>query len=178
MNTNIAIDMNQLRRELPEALEGAERGLPNDTFSFVASVTPMVNVDLLILDSESRVLLAWRKDEMNDGWHIPGGIIRFKETFADRIHRTAQKELGTDVTFDNVPLKISEIIMPFQRRGHFISFLYRCYLPEGYELPNEGKSMRDDGYLAWHDDLPPLVDGQKTYEVFLHEWQRKEGHSS
>ncbi|MCR5030673.1 MAG: NUDIX hydrolase [Selenomonadaceae bacterium] len=163
--------MRQLRSELSDALQGAERGLPDDTFSFVASVTPMVNVDLLIADPKGRILFAWRKDEKNNGWHIPGGIIRFKETFAERLHRTAIKELGTDITFDDKPLKISEIFMPYQRRGHFISFLYRCYLPNEYELRNKGKNVGDDGYLAWHDKIPQLVEGQKTYEEFLRIWR-------
>lgn len=161
------MDMERLRRELDAALVGAEGGLPDEVFSFVSSVTPMVNVDLLVSDEAGRVLLAWRKDERSEGWHIPGGIVRFKETFAQRIHRTALKELGVDVSFDETPLKISEIFMPYQRRGHFISFLYRCRLPEGYDVGQQEKRSGEDGYLAWQNTIPSLVPGQGVYEEFL-----------
>lgn len=161
------MDILKLQSELVEAIKNAEQGLPDEVFSFVASVTPMVNVDLLIQDEQQRVLLAWRNDGKNCGWHIPGGIIRFKETFAQRLHKTAIKELKTDITFDDVPIKITEIFMPYQRRGHFISFLYKCYLPQNYEIDNSCKEPNEDGYLKWHNVPPKLVDGQKCYEDFL-----------
>ena len=161
------MDIDKLKTEIPEALKNAEKGLPDEVFSFVASITPMVNVDLLIQDEQGRVLLAWRNDEKNFGWHIPGGIIRFKETFAERLHKTALKELHTDITFDENPIKISEIFMPYQRRGHFISFLYRCYLPKNYTIDNSTTASDEDGYLKWHDVPPTLIDGQKCYEEFL-----------
>ena len=161
------IDIEKLQTEIPKALENAEQGLPDEVFSFVASVTPMVNVDLFIQDEHGRILLAWRDDGKNYGWHVPGGIIRFKETFAERLQKTAMKELYTTITFDEEPLKITEIFMPYQRRGHFISFLYKCYLPKDYEIINLNKNTTDDGYLKWHDKLPILVDGQKCYEKFL-----------
>lgn len=161
------MDIEKLRLEIPTALENAETGLPDEIFSFVASVTPMVNVDLLIQDEHGRVLLSWRDDGKNLGWHIPGGIIRFKETFAERLHKTALKELNVDITFDETPIKITEIFMPYQRRGHFISFLYRCYLPSNYVIDNGVKNDHEDGYLMWHLVLPKLVAGQNCYEDFL-----------
>lgn len=161
------MDILKLQTEIPQALKNAEQGLPDEVFSFVASITPMVNVDLLIQDDKGRVLLAWRNDGHNYGWHIPGGIIRFKETFADRLHKTAIKELNTDITFDEQPLKITEIFMPYQRRGHFISFLHKCYLPKGYEIDNGEKNSDAEGYLKWHEKAPQLIEGQKCYEEFL-----------
>ena len=161
------MNMEQLFNDIPAALKGAEIGLPDEVFSFVSSVTPMVNVDLLIIDEAKGTLLSWRKDDISEGWHIPGGIVRFKETLEERIHRTAQKELGTDVSFDETPLKISEIFMPYQRRGHFISFLYRCRLPKGYSVERQEKRSGENGYLAWHNTIPRLVPGQSVYEEFL-----------
>ncbi len=71
-------------------------------------------------------MLSWRDDPYaGTGWHIPGGIIRFQETLETRIHKVAQTELGTDVTFDPVPIVFQEFILPEQRtRG--ISF--RSYI--------------------------------------------------
>lgn len=152
---------------LRAALLGAEKGLDDDVFTFVASVTPMVNVDLLVYDDVGRVLLSWRDDGKNLGWHIPGGIIRFKETFEERIQKTAIKELGTKVEYKKDPVKISEIFMPYQRRGHFISFLYECRLPQECEIVNKVND-REEGFLKWHDSMPePLVEGQMCYFDFL-----------
>ncbi len=161
------INKEKLISEIDTALEGAEQGLPDEVFSFVASTVPMVTVDLFIQDDKG-ILLAWRNDRDGSGWHIPGGIVRFKETLHSRIIKTAENELNTQIVFDPDPIQINEIFMPYQRRGHFISFMYRCHLPDGYSISNEGKCETDDGYLKWHDKLPiKLVEGQKCYEGFL-----------
>lgn len=56
-------------------------GLPDELFFYISRVTPMVNVDLLIKDEDGRTLLSWRNDQYaGKGWHLPGGIVRFKET--------------------------------------------------------------------------------------------------
>lgn len=61
-------------------------GLPEVVFLLMTRLTPMVNVDLLIQDPTGRTLLTWWDDSYHGaGWHIPGGIIRLKETAAQRI---------------------------------------------------------------------------------------------
>jgi len=106
------------------------KGLPEEVFLFISTVTPLVNVDLLIKDEQNRTLMTWRDDEYSDaGWHIPGGILRFKETIASRVKAVARQELGADVRFKEHPLAINEVIHPSRRvRGHFISLLYECTL--------------------------------------------------
>jgi colanic acid biosynthesis protein WcaH len=75
-------------------------------------------------------LLTWRDDEYyGPGWHVPGGIVRFKETFATRIAKVAADELGCAVAFDPQPLAVNELFRAQgDVRGHFISFLHDCYL--------------------------------------------------
>src|SRR3954451_13793393 len=60
-------------------------GLPEEFFLFLSRYTPIVNVDLLIQEAigedRRRTLLTWRDDETyGAGWHVPGGIIRYKES--------------------------------------------------------------------------------------------------
>lgn len=153
-----------------DAIKGAKEGLDDDVFSFVASITPMINVDLLI-EKDGKLLFAWRDDGKNLGWHIPGGIIRYKETFHDRIIKTALNEIGDEVTHDDEPIKISEIFMPYQRRGHSISLLYKCYVDDKYVIDNRDKNVTDEGYLKWFDSCPELlVEGQKCYKDFLEKY--------
>ena len=114
--------MDDALRHRIEALEAAigdpRRGLPEDVFRFVSRITPLINVDLLIQDDRSRTLLTWRDDEFfGPGWHVPGGIIRYKESAADRLRACAREELGADVSFDPAPLLVSETIRAENTRG-------------------------------------------------------------
>ena len=119
-------------------------------------MTPLVCVDLLVKDKKGRVLLSWRDDEYHGrGWHIPGGIVRFKETFEERIQRTAQKEFGVAVQYDPAPLTVEQLIVSEnENRGHFIAFLYQCFVPEGFDPSNINRKENDIGYLKWHEICP------------------------
>ncbi len=104
-------------------------GLPEELFLFVSRLVPMVNVDLFISDDQGRVLLTWRDDEIfGAGWHIPGGMIRYKETAQDRIRAAALEELGAEVVIDGAPI-VEQLIEPERRlRGHLVALLYKCRL--------------------------------------------------
>lgn len=102
-------------RELISSLEASvpdpSTGLPEEVFLFVSRITPLVNVDLLIQDESGNTLLTWRDDKYcGSGWHVPGGIIRHRETMANRIHAVARLELGAAIDTDGQPLSINEII--------------------------------------------------------------------
>ncbi len=105
-------------------------GLPESVFLLLSRLTPLVNVDLLIKDDMGRTLLTWRDDiYYGSGWHIPGGIVRFKETIHERIIAVARLELDCEVVFEPCPVATNEYIAQKRcERGHFISFLYRCKL--------------------------------------------------
>jgi colanic acid biosynthesis protein WcaH len=132
------------------------RGLPEEIFLLVSRLTPLINVDLLIQDEAGRTLLNWRDDEyFGTGWHVPGGIIRYKEVAADRVRACAREELGAEVGFDPVPILVSETIRDQQDRGHFISLLYRCTL---LAPPDERHRAKLDpprrGEWKWHHGCP------------------------
>lgn len=142
----------------------AQTGLGTDLFNFVSSLTPIVNVDLLVYNSNGQFLLAMRDDpHCGKGWHIPGGCIRFKETLDTRIRKVAEKELNlTEFTYDKEPVKVFEIMWsPGERRlenederAHFISLVYKCYAPDSYHVDNGDKCEKDSGFLRWFDKLP------------------------
>jgi ADP-ribose pyrophosphatase YjhB (NUDIX family) len=154
---------------LMEAVPEPSQGLPDNVFYYISRTTPLVNVDLLIKDEKSRTLLSWRDDPLSGkGWHIPGGIIRFKETFSARVRKVAETEIGTDLTFDPEPIALHQVIMPeYEVRGHFISLLFRCFLPAAFQPANEGLFPEDRGFLAWHvrcpDNLIPVHEIYRPY---------------
>ncbi len=155
---------------LQKAVPDPSAGLPDDIFYYISRTTPLVNVDLLIKDENGRTLLAWRDDcHTGVGWHVPGGIVRFKETLEERIVRVAECEIGMAVEFDSAPIALNQTINS-QRdvRGHFISLLYKCFLASTFKPMNENILPGRAGYLMWHDGCPEnLLQIQHMYRVFV-----------
>jgi ADP-ribose pyrophosphatase YjhB (NUDIX family) len=150
----------------------AKQGLTESVFLFVSQLTPIVNVDLLIINAKGQTLLTWRNDEYyGPGWHVPGGIIRFKESASDRIHAVASIELGATVVAQSDPICVREVMAPNRDiRGHFISMLYQCDLTS--ELDQSNQSISDDfienGNWKWHDHCPDnLISQHKMYQPFI-----------
>jgi len=133
-----------------------DNGLPEDIFFFTSRITPIVNVDLLIQDEDKRTLLAWRNsfEWEGEGWHIPGGIVRYKEGFEDRLLKVSEMEIGTQVEFEKAPIALNEVILPQETRGHFVSILYKCFLSRDFVLSNSGVNCHQEGYLKWHEGAP------------------------
>jgi len=163
---DIATAIKILEKEVPDP----SLGLPEDLFFYISRVTPMVNVDLLIKDEKGRVLLSWRDDVYaGKGWHLPGGIVRFRETLEERVQEVARLEIGRSVEFDPHPIAINQIINHQRRiRGHFISLLYKGSLPARFVPKNKGRARTDAGYLAWHEACPEnLLALHEIYRKFL-----------
>jgi colanic acid biosynthesis protein WcaH len=164
------MDLRAAIARLESAIGDPHDGLPSEVFLFVSRITPLVNVDLLIQDDRGRTLLTWREDEFfGAGWHVPGGIIRYKESFADRIQACAAEELGVVVSHEGAPLIVLEGFAPQPTRGHAISFLFRCQL---IGAPDEQRradpSKPSAGQWRWHDGVPQdLLAAQREYAPFF-----------
>jgi ADP-ribose pyrophosphatase YjhB (NUDIX family) len=160
-----------LIRKLESHLDAKADGLPEELFLFLSRLTPLINVDLLIQDDDARTLLTWRSDQFyGPGWHVPGGIIRFRETAADRIRIVSNGELGASVEFDAAPILVHESIVPDRReRGHLISLLFKCRLASALD-PHRRYSP--DAPLpdqwSWHASCPEnLIREQRAYAAFM-----------
>ena len=164
---NIAEAIKYLR----EQVKNPSRGLPDDLFHYISSATPIINVELLIKNENGNFLLSWRDDPYaGKGWHMPGGVIRFKETIKKRIDEVARTEIGTFIdSSGQEPVAINEIFDHEREvRSHFISLLYRCSLPVGFIPENKGTSRFDPGYLMWHKTCPrDLVKLHEIYRKYL-----------
>jgi ADP-ribose pyrophosphatase YjhB (NUDIX family) len=154
---------------LESFIQNPSKGLPEDIFLFMSKITPIINVDLLIKNEQNHTLLTWRDDGYYPpGWHIPGGIIRYKEKISDRIKAVASSELGASINFKEEPLAINEVIHPSRRvRGHFISLLYECALVGSLnENLRYEKGIPKPGEWAWHIKCPKDI-------IPIHEMYRK-----
>jgi len=163
--------INKIIKQLEAFVENPTTGLPEDLFLFVSRITPLVNVDLLIKNEQNHTLLTWRDDSYHPaGWHVPGGIVRFKESFATRIKAVAAGELGAKVNFKGEPLAMNEVILPsLTTRGHAISFLYECRL-----IGSPDKKLKyvggipKPGEWTWHDKCPEnIISVHEMYRRFI-----------
>ncbi len=124
----------------------------------------------LIKNEQNHTLLTWRDDGYwPPGWHVPGGIIRYKETIAQRIKAVAKNELGAELEFNPAPLTMNEVILDNRKtRGHFISLLYQCSLvtqpAESLRCNNINLSKPNE--WLWHGSCPPNI-------ISVHEMYRK-----
>lgn len=150
------------------------QGLGKELFEFISTLTPMPNVDLLV-ESEKGILFSWRDDECGQGWHIPGGVIRYQESLDQRLHTTAIDELGADISYDKDPIKIVELIKndvsyrewPSKGRGHAISILYRCQIIDESKLLN-CDDQEIAGHLSWFKSMPDkFLKVQEVYRDIL-----------
>ncbi len=156
--------------QLEACVENPTTGLPEDVFLFVSRITPLVNVDLLIKNELNHTLLTWRDDDYSAGWHVPGGVVRIKERFAQRINAVAAGELGAKVNFKKKPLAVNEVILPsLTARGHCISFLYGCTLisPPDEKLKYVN-GIPKPGEWAWHYKCPDnIISVHEMYRRFI-----------
>jgi len=131
----------------------------------------LINVDLLIKNEKGQTLLTWRDDiYYSRCWHVPGGIVRYKERITDRIKKVAKNELGVPIEFKKEPIAIKELIHPTRKnRGHFISLLYECKLIT--PLPKKlmyKKGVPKAGQWAWHNKCPRnIIHCQRVYKKFM-----------
>jgi ADP-ribose pyrophosphatase YjhB (NUDIX family) len=148
--------MKNLISQLESLTENPRKGLPDDLFYFVGRVTPFVNVDLLLRDNSGKVLFTWRDDPHSGiGWHLPGGIIRFQESWLSRVRKVAETEIG--VTLDGVygPSAINELIdLSTKERSHFISLLFDCTIDSTNNLYLQKKCEKNPHHFLLSHGVP------------------------
>jgi len=156
-----------------EHIVDARVDLGTEIFHFVSSLTPIVNVDLLIKNKKGETLLTWRSDNFyGPGWHLPGGAVRFKEDPKIRVPKVAKSELGCKVQVEETPLTVrSQITDKRDVRGHFISLLYRC---EATTSPLTSRKADEknplNGQWLWHRHAPDnLITVHESFRTFINE---------
>ncbi|MCB1775846.1 MAG: NUDIX domain-containing protein [Candidatus Competibacteraceae bacterium] len=146
-----------------------DQGLPEAVFLMASRLTPMVNVDLLIRNAQRQMLLTWRADPIfGQGWHVPGGVVRLQESFADRIAAVAANELGVMVAFQPQPIGVYETVdisRPF--RTHHVSLLFACALGGEPKVARRHPGEPPlSGEWDWHSSCPEAF-LQPPYRAFF-----------
>jgi colanic acid biosynthesis protein WcaH len=69
--------------------------LDKETFSTVIANTPLISIDLIVRNSDDKVLLGQRVNKpAKNSWFVPGGRIFKDETIEKAFKRITQDELG------------------------------------------------------------------------------------
>tara|TARA_Y100000590_G_scaffold129476_1_gene148020 strand:- start:1668 stop:2177 length:510 start_codon:yes stop_codon:yes gene_type:complete len=164
-------DINLLIKELEKKINNPKKGLPEEIFLFLTRISPVINVDLLIQNQKGETLLTWRKkgEKFLPGWHIPGGIIRFKEKVNKRLKLTALNELGCKLKFSKKPIAFNELHLKQKNRSHFISMLYKCKIIKGPKKKMKYKQgSPKPGQWKWFSKCPKdIIEPHKNYKDFF-----------
>jgi colanic acid biosynthesis protein WcaH len=73
--------------------------LDKKEFMEVVRNTPLISIDLIIKDSQGRILLGLRKNQpAKNMWFVPGGRIMKNEKIEDAFLRITEDELGTKMS--------------------------------------------------------------------------------
>ncbi len=100
---------------------------------------------------------------------VPGGIVRHKESMADRVRACAIEELGAAVSCDPAPVFVLEHLGEQQTRGHHVSLLFRCRLLGALDASRVAAPHAPAvGQWCWFDRCPPdLLPAQAAYAQFF-----------
>lgn len=106
---------------------------------------PTVAIELIVLDADNKVFLAYRKDQEFCGWHHPGSVWNDWETIDERLQRLVQREITEDAK-----LKISKPY-PIGWRAEYKSAtenngVTRSTCSLYYVAKLEGDFVKMDGY--------------------------------
>ena len=122
-------------------VKNPHKGLPEPLFSALTKIVPFASCEIVIMNHKKELFLTWRDDEWWQGWHFPGGLMRYKESFERSLQNTAKRELG-------IRLSSFKFIFPVNYnkgpRGHSVSFIFLCQTRQKPKVGNFFKTMPKD----------------------------------
>lgn len=167
--TDDQMDLDLLRRWF-DAVD-AKNGIGEELYLAVSQLVPSANVELLIRSADRKsTLLTWRADQYyGPGWHVPGGVIRFKEEMKDRVEKVARRELSRDLASIEGPIGFHEMFNDTRDiRGHFLSFVFEVTLCEPPDEARRAGDDPEDGMWCWFDHCPDnLIPNQRQLRGYL-----------
>jgi colanic acid biosynthesis protein WcaH len=134
--------------------------LPKDKFAHVASLAPLVSIDLIIRDSERKVLVALRTNEPAKGvYFVPGGCIRKNETIEAAFTRILKDETGCTAKFAD---------------ARFLGVFQHFYSMTRFGLSNTGTHYVVLAYEVRFNERPKVIlDNQHSGYKWLDEFELK-----
>ncbi len=138
-----------------------------EEFKQIYSRIPRLCIDPIVR-TQGGVVLSLRKEGYGwgDQWHLPGGMLLYKETVEDGLRRVLRDEIGAEVSIDKV-LGYMEFHSEEKERGfgYSVSLVIVCDLVSGELRPDENASE-----VRIFTELPERM--VEEHKIFLQEhWQ-------
>ena len=112
------------------------RRLDNETFADIVEHTPLIAIDLIIKNSEGKVLLGRRVNApAKDYWFVPGGRIYKNETISEAFSRISFSETGYELLIDNV--RFLGVYEHFYENSFYGENISTHYIVLGYEVNHD-----------------------------------------
>lgn len=113
---------------------------------------PRVSVNLLISDSNARILLAKRNiPPFLNYWHFPGSLLLKNELIADCQKRVAKKELGIELSAVTPPKLLGAFDnIEADPRGHMVDLVYGATIRDISKL----KPTKETSDIRFFERLP------------------------
>jgi colanic acid biosynthesis protein WcaH len=127
--------------------------LDPETFLKIVKLTPLVSIDLIILNENDEVLLGYRKNRpAKDSWFVPGGKILKDERIPAAIRRISHTELGLELDPLLARFKgVYEHLYPDNFAGRDGISTHYVVLANEFHLPPGALVLGDDQHseLRW-----------------------------
>ncbi|MBO2661853.1 MULTISPECIES: GDP-mannose mannosyl hydrolase [Shewanella] len=150
--------------------------LDQPTFSTVIASTPLVSIDLVVINTNCQVLLGKRLNRpAKNYWFVPGGRILKNEPLTEAFKRLTRDELGHEFTIDQASLlgpfdhfyadnvfsdsALSGNFSVTDNTTHYVAIAY--YLKLDSQLDNLPLAIQHGGY-KWVD-VPSLLSDEKVH---------------
>ncbi len=79
-----------------------DRWVEPEIFRCIVENTPLVSIDIILLNKNEKILLGLRKNRPAKGfWFVPGGRIFKGETRRKALEEISKKELGVELSIEN-----------------------------------------------------------------------------
>jgi colanic acid biosynthesis protein WcaH len=143
--------------------------LDDELFAKLIQIAPLVAIDIVVRDSEGKVLLARRRDEpAKNSYFVPGGRIWKNETLRSAFERILKSEIGYDAKLDSARLiGAYDHIYPNNRFGqsgygtHYVVLAYELVLQGNISIDLDANHASyqwlDEASLMRMPDVHPFV---------------------
>lgn len=138
---------------LLKKIDNPRGGLPLPVFEALCGLVPFVACELAIINNKKEILLTWRDDQWWKGWHFPGGLLRYRESFKERIEKVSDQELGIKITSH-------KFLFPKDcnqgSRGPVVSLFFLC---KTAMIPKHGKFFKKapEDMIKEHKSVWPKI---------------------
>ena len=127
--------------------------LDKNTFSTVIANTPLISIDLIVRDSEDKVLLGKRINKpAQNSWFVPGGRIYKNEKINDAFKRITEDEIGVEIDLHSCIFK--GIYQHFYDDNVFNDEFSTHYVVLAFELRLTNTPMTNEQHenYKWFDE--------------------------